>query len=366
MRCGYGWLIGISLMLAGCSTYVAHKIEHPDRSKHKALEPIHEYVADSGFSYEDFHTREGIRIAYWFGQPRAYAIRDLVLVSERDQHFKALITLGDTPAAASPLVARGSVVLLHPWEGEGLLMMFWAYHFAAAGYVVVMPDLRSQGGSGLAPVGYGPREGNDTAELVQALRAAHRLPDPLFVMGASYGGSAALFAAQRLGDVRGVIALEPYANAAAVIRQAPATGMFGPHWLASVVGASSVNRAIDRASRDLGVDLQHVDTSDAMTGGARCTLIVRGQHDSLLTADSLRSLAAHSPQASYVEVSDEGHISLPVRTDRLLAPALDWMAHVPATRDSDCPSFEPLPLPPPPTKEQRSGWTQFITIAGGA
>ncbi|WP_430387662.1 alpha/beta hydrolase [Dyella sp. 20L07] len=368
MRRSYGWLAMaiVPLLLEACSTFVAHKIEHPDRSQHQAWKPVRDYLSDSGFRYESFSTSDGVRLAYWRGDPRAYAIKDLVLVSTSKQRFKLVLDVGDASGAAAALTPRGSVVLLHPWEMEGAVMLMWAYHFAAAGYVVVMPDLRAQGGSSLAPVGFGPREGDDVAQLVSALRRAHQLPDPLYLMGASYGGSVALFAAKELGDVRGVVALEPYANAADVIRQAPATGMFGSHWLASLIGPASIDAGIERAGRELGVDLNQINAADTLGNNSRCTLVIRGAHDTLLSADALRDLAAHSPQASYVEVSDEGHITLPARSDRIVQPLLAWMAQVPADTGNHCPGFEPLPAPPPPTAAQRRGWSaQYMVITGG-
>lgn len=289
-------------------------------------------------------------MAYWYGQPRAYDVK--LKIEERCEDRRCALSyfklgLGDQPAKAPVLPTRGSVILLHPWGMEGSVLTSWAVLFARAGYVVVMPDLRSHGESANVPVGYGPREADDIVDLVHDLRAANRLPGPLYLFGASYGGTVALFAAPKLADVHGVIAMEPYANAAAVIRRAPASGLFGHRWLASWIRPREVDHAIQRASRQLGVDLTQIDPGDALAHTSSCVLILRGAEDNLIAGAGLRELARRSPRASYVEVSQEGHLELPMRTDRLFPPLLEWMQTLPADRNGPCPNFVPLPFASP-------------------
>ena len=288
-------------------------------------------------------------MAYWYGQPSAYDFRANVQEQREDHHYSINVdyNFGVEPAKAPALPARGSVILLHPWGMEGSALTIWALQFTSAGYAVVVPDLRSHGESADAPVGYGPREADDIVDLVHDLRAANRLPGPLYLFGVSYGGTVALFSAPKLTDVHGVIALEPYANAAAVIRRAPASGLFGYRWLASWIRLREVDHAIQRASQQLGVDLAHVDPGDALAHTPWCVLILRGTEDNLIAGDALRELARRSPRASYVEVSQEGHLNLPMRTDRLFPPLLDWMQTLPADSNGSCPNFVPLPFAPP-------------------
>lgn len=341
MRKGYA--IGLALLpwLAGCASYVAHKIEHPARSHTSLQLAIHDNLRQQGFVQASIRTSDGVRIAYWLGQPHAYVMHETFRASADGTGLQWQWQMPQAPFDGSKLPVKGSIVLLHPWEGEGAMLATWAYRFASAGYVTVMPDLRSQGDSDIAPVGYGPREGKDVAALVRSLRASQKLPRPLFLMGVSYGATAAVFAASELDNVDGVIALEPYGNAADVIRRAPSTGLFGPRWLGHAIGGSSVDAAIARASSDLGVDLEHIDTASALQL-APCTLMLRGAGDPLVSATALKALAASSPQARYVEVSSENHLSLPLRTDRLMQPLLDWM-HALASPHTACPTLTPLP-----------------------
>ena len=349
MRQG-GWLVMLlAFTLCGCTAFVTHKIEQPGHDNRAQLAWFRQELKRADFQFDAMHTRQAVRMAYWYGQPRAYDFKVDVQEQRKDHHYSLNFgyKFGVEPDKAPMLPARGSVILLHPWGMEGSVLTSWALLFANAGYVVAMPDLRSHGESADAPVGYGPREADDIVDLVHDLRAANRLPGPLYLFGVSYGGTVALFAAPKLTDVHGVIALEPYANAAAVIRRAPASDLFGYRWLASWIRPREVDHAIQRASQQLGVDLAHVDPGDALAHTLSCALILRGTEDNLIAGDALHELARRSPRANYVEVSQEGHLNLPMRTDRLFPPLLDWMQTLPADPSGSCPNFAPLPFAPP-------------------
>lgn len=332
------------LGLSGCVGFVARQIEHPGRSNQKSLAPFRQVLGQSGFRYDAMQTRQGVRIAYWYGQPRAYGVTQAVSEQSEGGHVAFRVAFRfKAQADAAPLPARGSVVLLHPWGTEGSAMTGWGLAFAGAGYVVAMPDLRSQGRSEDAPVGYGPREAEDVVDLVHQMEAAHRLPAPLYLLGASYGATAALFAAPQLPEVRGVIALEPYADAVDAIHRAPGSGLFGHRWLARWIDSHELDEAIARADRTLGVNLARIDPGAALARTQVCTLILGGEHDTLIPPSALRGLARHSPQARFVEVDGEGHLTLPMRTDRLFPPMLKWIDALPDAPGKACPGYAPLP-----------------------
>ncbi|MDO1529099.1 alpha/beta hydrolase [Fulvimonas sp. R45] len=327
------------LALSGCVGFVARQIEHPGRSSQKSLAPFRQMLEEAGFRYDAMRTRQGVRIAYWYGQPRDYGVTQVASERREGGHVAFHVTFHfKAQAAAAPLPARGSIVLLHPWGAEGSAMAGWGLAFAGAGYVVAMPDLRSQGRSDDAPVGYGPREAGDIVDLVHHLEAAHRLPRPWYLLGASYGATVALFAAPQL-QVRGVIALEPYADAVDAIHRAPASGLFGHRWLARWISRRELDKAVARAGRALGVDLARIDPGAALADASACTLVLGGGHDTLIPPAALRDLARRSPRARFVEVPGEGHLTLPMRTDRLFTPLLAWMDALPADPGGDCPAF---------------------------
>lgn len=346
MRQGRWPVLLVSLALCGCTGFVTRQIERPGHGNRAQLAWFRQLLDRAGFRFDAMQTRQGVHLAYWYGRPRAYDFKANVQEQHENHHtrFSLDFKFAVAPAKATALPARGSVVLLHPWGMEGSALTNWALLFASAGYVVVMPDLRSHGESGDAPVGYGPREADDTADLVRELRAANRLPGPLYLFGASYGGSVALFTAPKLDGVKGVIALEPYVNVAAVIRRAPASGLFGYRWLASLLRPHEVDQAIQRAGRQLGIDLAQIDPGDALAQTPACALILRGSDDNLISGDALRELSGRSPRARYVEVSEEGHLMLPMRTDRLFPPLLAWIEALPVDNRGNCPGFSPLPF----------------------
>lgn len=346
MRRGRWLLCLAALSLGGCTTFVARQIERPGHAG-GSFRTLDGMLLKMGFARETAQLPDDVGMAYWIAPPRAYQIKESFQSQPNGKHGKFSFTMsfGDGPLKPGPVAIKGSIVLLHPWGMSGTAMMPWGLYFAAAGYKVVMPDLRSQGDSSQAPVGYGPREAGDIVELVRELQAKHRLPGPLYLLGASYGATVALFAAPRLPGLRGVMALEPYANAADVIRRAPGSGLFGYKWLVRWITPEEINAAIARASRKLGVDLEHVNPGDALARTSNCTLILRGSRDVLVSGEALTALSRRSARASHVEVPGEGHLTLPVRAGRLVPPLLAWMQALPDT-DGPCPIFSPPPVPP--------------------
>lgn len=334
MRQGWWWkptCMALALLgLPGCVGFVARQIEHPGRYNQKTLAPFRQVLEQAGFRYDAMQTVQGTRIAYWYGLPHDYGVKQQIseqragghLAFHVDFHFKAL-------SHAAGLSPRGSIVLLHPWGTEGSAMTGWGLAFAGAGYVVVMPDLRSQGRSSDVPVGYGPREAADIVDLVHQLETAHRLPGPLYLLGVSYGATVALFAAPQL-PVHGVIALEPYADAVDVIHRAPASGLFGHRWLARWISPHEMDEAIARADHALDVDLSRIDPGAALARTQVCTLILGGEDDTLIPPATLRDQALRSYRACFVEVAAEGHLTMPMRTDRLLRSLQEWMDALPA------------------------------------
>lgn len=316
------WLSVFLLLCHGCTSYIAGKIARPERDNgHRWLAGE---MAATGFKRETLQTKEGVRIAYWIGSPRDYLVTQKLEGSNSHPHLD--LTIIEYPHQASPAPAKGTVILLHPLGEDGTMMAAWGLYFGRAGFMAVMPDLRSHGDSGNAPVGYGPTEAIDIADLVRQLRAAGRLPEPLYLFGISYGGSVALRAADEIAQVKAVVALEPFANVAQAIERAPQTGLFGHPWLVKwIITPRRMKAATAEAGNQLGIDLETLDTGDAVARLKMCTLIVRGGEDELTDDAQMRAMSERSPWVSYVSVPGERHISLPIRTQYLFNPLLEWM-----------------------------------------
>ena len=325
--------------LTGCTVFIAKQIEEPGHTSE--IPGTREQLENFGFSKATIHTSEGVRIVYWTALPRAFDVIEHISENHRNDHANVAINLevSVTPPRAASLVApKGSVILLHPWSTDGASMALWAVKFESAGYVVVMPDLRDQGESDIAAVGYGPREAKDLSDMVAQLRRKNALPGPLYLLGSSYGGSVALFGANTVSDVRGVVALEPYANAADTIRRAPSSHLFGYDWLQRWITRKEVDDAILRADRKLGLDLASIDAGNAVAASSACMLVISGSSDVLIPPESMRTMTNRSPRAQYVETPGDDHLSLFLeRTPQLFPSVLVWMQSLPMNRAEACP-----------------------------
>lgn len=231
--------------------------------------------------------------------------------------------------AGSVLAARGDVVMLHGWGGQGLWMLPWAGALAREGFRVHLVDLRGHGDSDSAPVGYGTREADDIAWLVPRLGAAQA---PIHLFGISYGATSALFAEPRLrGRVRSIVAIAPFVNAGEALRSAG--NARAPRWLP----AGTWPAAVARAGQRLGLDFDAIDLRPVVRDAGTCMLLLHGTDDALLPVQGARELARESSQVRYVELPGEGHESLALRSDRYGAAIARWLAQGDGT---SCPDFE--------------------------
>lgn len=218
--------------------------------------------------------------------------------------------------AAPPPVPRGTVVLLHGWMMHGDSMLPWALRLGQAGYRTIAIDLRNHGRSGTAPSGYGTREAKDVVDVVEALRARGEVVGPLHVLGVSYGAATAIFA----GADRAVRDMVPY-----MLDDAPAPPSAwltrqGMQWQ---LDDATLDAAIERAGDALDLPLAGVDVRQALVD-VPCALLVHGTADRHVPVAHGRALAAAAPQAQYLELAGEDHLSLPMQLDRLAPVVVDW------------------------------------------
>lgn len=238
--------------------------------------------------------------------------------------------------AATP---RGTVVLLHGWMMDGDSLLPWALELAQAGYRTITVDLRNHGRSGVGPTGYGTREAQDVADLVHVLRVRGEVTGPLHLFGVSYGAATALFTAELLGDeVAGVVALESFDNAGGAIRDmVPHMLAIEPRGFTAQAAArlarwryagQDLDTVIRSANDRLALDLDRVDVGAAarVASAHACVLLAHGAKDVHIPVAHGRALAAAAPEAEYIEVAGEDHLSLPMRLDLLSTPVEQWLA----------------------------------------
>lgn len=342
-------LLAAVLLLAGCAEivprYVAQQIEHPARPGHALVQFEREAARHAiGFQRAQVRLANGLTLVYWYSAPRALDIR------QQDRHGLHNFSWSAKPPttwALAPylrparLPGKGTVLLVPGWSMNALLMSSWAITFAQSGYHVVMVDLPDQGGSSKAPPGFGPAEAKDLSELVPQLELAGAIRYPLYLFGVSYGADIALFTAQRLAQPpAGIIALEPFANAASAIRRTPDSGLFIPLWLAHLlVTRGEMDAAIDRADRALGLDLYTLSPRPALIHAPACVLIVRGSRDRLISGRGLARMVQGLPRVQRVTAHGYDHLSLPFAVQGYGAEFAHWMGAVAQQPAGHCPMF---------------------------
>ena len=248
---------------------------------------------------------------------------------------------------------RGTIVYLHGWEMDGSSMLAWALALSDRGYDGIAVDLRNYGGSSRAPAGFGPREAGDVIALLDALRTRGTLRQPVYLFGVSYGAATALFAESGLrGHVAGIVAMEPYANAADAVRTLvpgmlamPVHGIgerMASTWARRRYTPAATEQAITEADRRLGIDLATIDLHAPLAQSRTCTLLLHGARDTLIPVAASRSLASTAPQVHYSELPLETHMTLPLRVDWLADPLAKWFTDAGTGRCGQ------LVLPPDP------------------
>lgn len=326
---------------------VARQIAVPERLPQRMAQP----EATAGGVAGSFVTDEGVRLAWLLLPP---ARRDLLLKVARDDDGLRFTFNFNAPRQGLP--ARGSVVYLHGWSNHREALLPWALALSEQGWQGLLVDLRGHGQSGDAPAGYGPREAADVAQLVRDLVDAGTLSRPVHLFGVSYGAATALFAEPALRDVLGgIVALEPYASAPEAIRgtiaalqQADASGVRGRIERAALrrMDAGDIDRAIDEAGKQLGLDLRSVNVRVPVAATRTCLLLLHGEQDLSFPVTGSRDMAASTPYGRFAAIPAHNHVSLPVRADWLTAPIHAWLTVADARGDGTCPQFALPPEPP--------------------
>jgi pimeloyl-ACP methyl ester carboxylesterase len=193
------------------------------------------------------------------------------------------------------------------------------------------------------------------------------LHEPVYLFGVSYGAATALFAEAGLrGHVAGIVAMEPYANAADAIRTLvpgmlamPAQGAgerLVTAWARHRYTPAATEHAITEADRRLGIDLASIDLHAPLARSQTCTLLLHGTRDEFIPVAASRGLAATAPRTHYTELPLETHMTLPLRVDWLADPLSTWL------RDAATGRCEPLVLPADPAHDVQTG--TIAAIAG--
>jgi pimeloyl-ACP methyl ester carboxylesterase len=347
-------LLLAALATGGCTT-LADRLVEPHSTTLLVARRQHAFEQSMAVAHATWRTAQGVTLAYRVIPVAARGMSYEYARNQRRYSFHFSSDAAGNEHAAQPPV-RGTVLYLHGWEMDGSSMLGWALALADRGYAGIAVDLRNYGGSSRAPVGFGPREASDIVALLEALRARDALRGPVYVFGVSYGATTALLTEPDLrGHVAGIVAMEPYANAADAVRtlvpamlDASANGIAGrafSGWARRHYDATAIERAIIEADARLGLDLATIDLHTPLARSQTCTLLLHGARDRFIPVAAARSLAQAAPQVRYSELPLDNHMTLPLRLDWLADPLAAWL------QDAGAGRCDALVLPPDPALE---------------
>ena len=331
MRRRVATLLLAACAAGGCASLADRIVDSP---AHSQLDRLASAVDEQalGIARGSWRTPENVTLAYRIVPPGKFGFTSTFNRTASRWTW----TFDWHNAAPTPSPARGTVVYLSGWGESGASMLPWAMRLGEHGYRGLTVDLRSTGDSSRASIGFGPREADDVAALLAHLDDSGQLQHPVYLFGVSYGAATALFAEHALrGRIAGIVAMEPYANAADAIRtmvpgvlaeptHGAAQRMFAS-WMQHRYDGAAVEHAIADLDARLHLDLAAIDLHAPLAKSQTCTLLLHGARDTWIPPAASCSLAAAAPQARYVELPDEAHLTLPLRMDWLADPIADWL-----------------------------------------
>ncbi|WP_394830426.1 alpha/beta fold hydrolase [Pendulispora rubella] len=217
-----------------------------------------------------------------------------------------------------PERAKATVFVLHGIRGSKVEsgMRIWSEMLTAAGFRVILVDLRGHGRSTGDDLSYGVLESRDLAQVLDAVEARGLRIGSVGVMGNSYGAAAALEWAGRDARVHAVVAVSPFASLRSVV----------PAYAVLPLPSGFVNEVIDRGGQQGHFDPDEASPVVAITHTTSPVLLIHGEDDRRIpSAHSQQIFAAGKEHAELVLVPGAGHRSI-VEHPLLRERATSWFA----------------------------------------
>lgn len=185
-----------------------------------------------------------------------------------------------------PSRPRGTLILLHGFNGRKDHMLPFAERFTAAGFRCVLFDSRGHGESGGDYVTFG---GHEIKDLQQVITAAAKLAGaqglgPIGLLGYSMGGAISLQAQPVLPEVRALCSVSSFAALSPILTEQAAT-----RWHGFGLPILPVLRL--EARLQAGFDPWAIRPVDAATRVTCPVLLVHGEKDSLVSVRQAQLLA---------------------------------------------------------------------------
>lgn len=265
-------------------------------------------------------------LSMWVFEPSKKKIRVSTTRFVREEmHWE--FSQADRPksSGAEPL---GTILVLHGiYDSNEGYNGIWGRIFAAAGYRVVLVDLRGQGRSTGDWLTFGVLESRDISQVIDALEKRNLIAGKLGLFGVSYGGAVAIQAAgldPRIEAVATVAAFSSFEEVVYPFGRSFVSRRLGDlGWQALKGLVPQVVQEVGRAGR---FNPAEASPRQAIANTCAPVLLIHGTDDQYVPCTEAEELFAQAPQHSKLALIDgETHLSLALRrVDRLRALSLDW------------------------------------------
>ena len=244
----------------------------------------------------------------------------------------------------------GTVIILPGWSIAKEFRLGYALDFANHGYRVVLVDLRGQGDSSGRYVSFGLIEHEDITQLITALEARGLIAGKLALFGISEGAVIALDTAAEDPRVDAVIAVAPFTSFTTAIR---GVGNDFLPLLSDLISRQKLKQGLKLADKRTGLNLAASDPRQRVAHIRAPVLYIAGGDDNIAPPNGVKSLAAATPHARYIELARYTHLDLAFATGRVAPLALQALHNtLGKSTDSSC-----LHGPLNASKQERYGFT---------
>jgi pimeloyl-ACP methyl ester carboxylesterase len=321
-------LSGVALVLSGCvsSILATRAVKAPNQQRPPRVMRDADYARRVDQLYtQAWRVKVGppaADISVAVLEPGDYKFSYAIELKQNEKGHKWLAPKFDwvvpDQATATPLAAKGTLLLLHGYMDSKENVLHWALVLAEAGYRCVLVDFRGQGRSTGDVIGFGAFEVHDLALVLDDLQQKRLAPDKIGVLGVSYGASMGLLLAARDSRIAAIVALEPFSNAETAVVEF-AHGVAPKE--AAKISEATFKAGVAGAARRGKFSWAEGDVLAAMGRVKAPVLFYHGAKDRWLSPDNSRRLMAKAPSGSkLVILPDDDHILLSMRLDNIMVP----------------------------------------------
>jgi pimeloyl-ACP methyl ester carboxylesterase len=297
--------IVLGLCLLGCNAGLARQmVTAPNRRLSEGPHTQPSELKDGRFSVPVGHGDDAAVIAGWVLEPKLQPGQSL----------------------------KGTIIVLHGFLADHVLVRGAAEVLADAGYRAVLLDLRGHGESTGKHITYGVLESRDMIAVTDYLQKRGLAGDSVGVYGTSLGAAIAIQWAAIDPRVKAVVAVAPFATLKDEAphfakTMLPLPGLF--------LSSNDVAIILARAGQIAHFDPNAANPLDAITRTHASILLIHGDDDAIIPSDHSRRLHAAAPGSELVILPMHGH----------WAASFDWFGDV-SKRGRDFFDKHLAPAPP--------------------